>query len=113
MAFKLVQHLEINWPVSVESPVNGGKTERSEFTAKFKVLTDPEFEKLAKTAKTDVDLVNGFLLGWSGLLDESDQEILYSAANIKALLGFPFVKNAIMKSYNFARAGVGDPALKN
>lgn len=113
MAFKLVQHLEITWPVNVEQPVNGGKVERSEFTAKFKVLTDSEFEKLANKAKTDVELVNGFLIGWSGLVDESDQEIPYTAANTKALLGFPFVKNAIMKSYNSARAGIGEPATKN
>jgi hypothetical protein len=113
MAFKLVQHLEIDWPVFVEQPVSGGKTERSELTAKFKILTDSEFEKLANKATTDVELINGFLIGWSQWLDEKDQEIPFNKTNLKHLIGYPFVKNALMKAYNSARSGIGDPAVKN
>lgn len=106
MSFRLVKSLkEVDWPVTVNVPVNGGKTEQHEFTAKFKLMSQEEYDKALQGTKNDTSFIAKFLIGWSGLLDDDDKEVPFSKEALKNLCGLPFVRVAIVKAYNQAITG--------
>lgn len=104
--FKLVKQLKnIQWPVEVSEPINGGKTEKHEFTGVFNILPQSEYEKRLKTAKNDAELIKGFLVGWEGLADENGELLPFSAEVIDELAQYPYIRNGILRAYGEAAAG--------
>lgn len=107
MAFKLVKQLKkVEWPVRVNVPVDGGKTEEKEFTGIFKLLPQAEYDANAKTKKSDADFISEILVGWKGLLDDDDKEIEFSPDVIRQLCEYPFTRIAIFKAYNEVVTGI-------
>ena len=47
MSFKVIVQTHAVWPVTVNSPLDGGKTEPHAFFVRFKRLSEKEFEKKA------------------------------------------------------------------
>jgi hypothetical protein len=113
MTFKLVDNLQVDWPVKISQPINGGKTKTSTFTAVFKLLNEDEFQASAKKCKDDVALIAGYILDWRDLVGPDDKPIPFTPENLKKLLAYPFIRNGIFTAYNAARAGIGDPETKN
>jgi hypothetical protein len=105
MAFKIVKQLEIDWPVPVNVPTSGGKTELHTFTAKFKIMGNEYFEKAQQKAKDDIDLISKLITGWDGVLDDNDKPVKYSKKALSELCSLPFVRIAIIKAYTEALNG--------
>jgi hypothetical protein len=108
--FKLAKTITLDWPVRVSAPTNGGSVENHEFTGRFKILPNSEYQELMKTAKSDAEVIKQFLIGWEGLTDEDGNALDFDPAIIDELCEYPFIRNAIFRAYSEACAGA---AVKN
>lgn len=97
--FKIVQSDEYTWPVTVEVPTDGGRSDKSTFDAKFKRLTQSRMDEIRKGISagdvTDVDLAREVLVGWSGVVDDKG-DVPYSEAARDRLLDIPTVSSAVV-----------------
>ena len=106
--FKIITATEYSWPVSVQFPVDGGRTEKATFDAKFKRLTQTRLaelrEAIEKGSVTDVEIASEVLVGWSGVTDDKG-DMPYSEAARDSLLDIPLVAAAIVMALFESIAG--------
>ena len=100
---RLGQKTEVEWPVTVAEPIDGGKVQESVFTARFHLLTDDETkaaQAIAMSADGDPNhWVNTFFVGLG-----KDEEPL--TPEMKALMvGTAWIRTAIVKAYMAAWQG--------
>lgn len=97
--FKIVQNPTYSWPVTVELPTDGGKTEKATFDAEFKRLTQSRVDEIRQAVERgemrDSDLAREALVGWSGVVD-ADGPVPYSEKARDQLLDIPMVSTAIV-----------------
>lgn len=97
--FKITQNATYTWPVSVDFPVDGGKTEKATFDAEFKRLTQSRVDEIKQAVERgemkDTDLAREALVGWSGVVD-ADGNVPYSESARDQLLEIPMVATAIV-----------------
>lgn len=97
--FKIVQNPTYTWPVTVELPTDGGKTEKATFDAEFKRLSQSRVEEIKQAVERgemrDADLAREALVGWSGVVDENGQ-VPFSEKARDQLLDIPMVATAII-----------------
>lgn len=97
--FKIVQNPTYSWPVTVELPTDGGKTEKATFDAEFKRLTQSRVDEIRQAVERgemrDSDLAREALVGWSGVVD-ADAQVPYSEKARDQLLDIPMVSTAIV-----------------
>jgi hypothetical protein len=97
--FKIETSPEYSWPVAVELPTDGGRTEKATFDAKFKRLTQSRIDEIRKAVESgemrDADLAREAMVGWSGVVD-GNGEVPYSEAARDQLLEIPMVSTAIV-----------------
>lgn len=97
----------INWPVKVEVAIDGGKTQKYEFTGVFKLLSDDAREALelahleapgeapadseaappAVAGKWKEDMIDQIMLvmvGWKGVVDDKDQPLDFNRDTLRA-----------------------------
>lgn len=105
----------VNWPVTVEVAVDGGRTSKFTFTGTFKLLDDDQREHLLKGSTVDgdpteespgeaapeedakqpdaaelnrkfkegqVDKLAQILVGWSGVVDQDRNPIVFNRENL-------------------------------
>jgi len=106
--FKLTLNKEILWPVTINLPIDGGKTETVSCEAKFKILPQDEFNKLAN--KGDAQILKVACIGWDGVADESDKPLEFTPENVTSLLQIPYVRQGFLQAYLDASSGI---AVKN
>lgn len=106
--FKLIQPTSYTWPVTVELPVDGGRTEKATFDAEFKRLSQSRLEEIRgqieRNEIRDVDLVREVMVGWSGVTDGANP-VPYSEAARDQLLDIPMVAASIVMSLFQSIAG--------
>lgn len=97
--FKIVTSPTYTWPVTVELPADGGKTEKATFDAEFKRLTQTRVDEIRQAVERgemrDADLAREAMVGWSGVVDESGP-VPYSENAREQLLNIPTVATAIV-----------------
>ncbi len=97
--FKIVQNPTYTWPVTVELPADGGKTEKATFDAEFKRLTQSRVEEIRLAVERgemrDADLAREAMVGWSGVVND-DGPVPYSEKARDQLLDIPMVATAIV-----------------
>lgn len=97
--FKIVQNPTYTWPVTVELPTDGGKTEKATFDAEFKRLTQSRVDEIRQAVERgemrDADLAREALVGWSGVVD-GDGLVPYSEKARDQLLDIPMVSTAVV-----------------
>lgn len=97
--FKIVQNASYSWPVQVELPVDGGKTEKATFDAEFKRLSQSRVDEIRQAVERgemrDADLAREALVGWSGVVDDSGP-VPYSEKARDQLLDISMVSTAIV-----------------
>lgn len=97
--FKLVQNATYSWPVTVDLPIDGGKTEKATFDAEFKRLSQTRVEEIRHAVERgemrDVDLAREVMVGWTGIVD-SDGPVPYSESARDQLLDIPQVASALV-----------------
>lgn len=97
--FKITQATTYTWPVQVELPIDGGRTEKANFDAEFKRLTQSRIDEIRGMIEReeirDVDLVRETLVGWSGVVD-GDGPVPFSSQALDQLLDIPTVASSIV-----------------
>lgn len=100
MAFVLKKGASYTWPVKFETPASGGRYDKHTFDAEFKRLSDSRLkEVLNSEAAKDTDFAREILTGWSGVKDESGNEMPFSQTAVDELLEVPGIASAIVKTY--------------
>lgn len=102
MSFVLQQTSSYTWPVSLELPTNGGKKDKSKFTAEFARLPQSKINEIAKRAKaaeygnaSDEEVIDDktaakeILVGWAEVVDDDGEEVDFTLANLELLLEIP------------------------
>jgi hypothetical protein len=97
MAFVRKKSSTFKWPVTVESPVDGGRFENETFDAVFKRIGRSEFQKLID--KGDIELIEAVLQGWEGITDEAGKELPFTKATVKEQLDDPYFTRGIIAAY--------------
>lgn len=101
--FTLAQSDSYSWPIEVEFPVDGGKTEKQTFDARIKRLSQTRLEELqasiASGMTNDRGVAGEILVGWAGVVDASNQEIPFSVASKKELLDQARVATAVVAGF--------------
>lgn len=112
--FKLAQQRSIEWPVTVNIPVDGGKTQKAKFTGEFLVLSQDEIDAvvLGRDERGRVDLLDVVLTGWrDDVRNEAGEELPFTDENKAALIGIPYVRAGLFAAYGEIQNGRG--ARKN
>lgn len=97
MAFIRKKSSTFKWPVTVESPVDGGRFESETFDAVFKRVGRAEFQRLID--KGDIELIETVLTGWEGITDEGGKELPFNKGNLKEMMDDPYFTRGIITAY--------------
>lgn len=102
---KIVKNPEFTANVKVQVPAEGGHLDAS-FTARFKALTISEAEAfdMMSIAGTN-DWLRTILIGWEGVVAENGDPVSFSNAVRDELLDVPFIRMALIQTYNAAMMG--------
>lgn len=102
MSFVLTQSSSYTWPVTVEFPTDGGRTEKQTFDAEFRRLSQSRLREIAQAIDTneitDTDIATEVLVDWSGITDGTS-EIPFSDKALRQLLDIPMVATAIVVAF--------------
>ena len=104
MAFVLKKTASYKWPVTVETPIDGGKFETQAFEAVFKKISRSAFNNLVD--KGDDALVGEILLGWEGINDDAGKPVPFTEKNKQQLCDDPYVLRALIQAYADSLTGV-------
>ena len=109
MAFVLKQSATYKWPVTILLPIDGGKKEKHTFDAEFRRLPQSRTEELVTQLKmqerVDIDpdqillmkdAAKEILVGWSGVQDDSGEEIPFSETALEQVLEIQMVAAQII-----------------
>ena len=110
MAFILKQSDTYSWPITLVLPVDGGRREKHTFDGEFRRLPQSRINQIVKLArKTDAGYLDDdeilddqeaateLLVGWSGVVDDDNEEIPFSADKLKQLLEIPTIAGQIVR----------------
>lgn len=97
MTFKIALTPSYKTKVVVETPNEHGKVDKSDFMAEFKRFGLAELDELRK--KPQKEVLEEALIGWSGLVDESGQEVAYNPVNRGILLNIPQAFAALLEAF--------------
>lgn len=101
--FVISQKQSYSWPVTVEFPVDGGKTDKQTFDAEFRRLSQSRInsirERIEKSDITDSELAAEVLCGWGGVQDGSGDDVPFSERARDQLLDVPLVAAAVVMAW--------------
>jgi len=113
MAFVLKQSDSYSWPVTLIIPVDGGRREKHTFDAEFKRLPQTRINEIVRQAKgisegnsdesamlEDQSACAEILVGWSNVIDDSGEQIPFSAKALNQLLELPTIAAQIIRAWS-------------
>ena len=103
MAFVLKKVASYKWPVTVETPIDGGKFEKTTFDATFRKMSRSAFNNLVEQG--DDALLDQILEGWDGIKDEGGKDVPFTQENKKELCDDPYVVRALINAYSASVLG--------
>lgn len=108
--FIISQKATYSWPVAVEFPTDGGKTERQTFDAEFKRLSQTRINEIRalieKGEITDSELARDVLAGWSGVNDANGDAVPFSERALDQLMDVPLVASAVVLAWLGSLTGI-------
>ena len=108
--FTISQKSTYSWPVAVEFPVDGGKTEKQTFDAEFKRLSQTRINEIRGLIErgevTDTELAREVLAGWDGVNDANGDAVPFSERALEQLLDVPLVASAVVLSWLGSLTGI-------
>lgn len=101
--FSIAKAIEdYTWPVTVHLPVDGGRTEKQTFTAKFKRVSQARINEIREAIEagktTDVKLASEVLVGWLDVTD-GDDVVEYSESTKAQILDIPSVAASVVRAF--------------
>ncbi|KQV78472.1 hypothetical protein ASD15_21915 [Massilia sp. Root351] len=97
MAFKIAVTPTYMAKIVVELLNMHGKHEKSDFMAEFKRVSLDELDELRTLPQKEV--LQKVLVGWSGLLDESNTSVPYNQMNFDVVLAIPQAFAALSEGF--------------
>lgn len=99
--FKLVRPKSYSWPVELRTPTNGGSYEKATIDLEFRYVPQSEVTATlqALEGKTFSEVVEGLVVGWTGVADESGNDVPFSVTNLAKLLDIPGVAATIFGAW--------------
>ena len=92
----------IKWPVTVNSPTDGGKWKKESFTGIFKKVCITQIEKLAD--KGDPQLVKDVLEGWEDIKDDDGNDVAFTKKELDGFLNdINFIKGTVQAIIDMQR----------
>lgn len=99
--FKISKATDYSWPVAIQFPADGGRTEKATFDVRLKRINQTRIQEIRTAIEkgeiTDVDLAREVIVGWAGVMGD-DGEIPYSESARDTLLEVPMVASAVVVS---------------
>ena len=114
--FRFAARREVFWPVHVRVPCDYGKPREEQFTARFRLLTEPERELLQQALREGSwngarGIVEEHVVGWEEIVDEATGEPLpFTPEILHAVLDQPYVLAAALDALGECSRGA---AAKN
>ena len=105
MAFVFKKATSYKWPVTVESPVDGGKFKKQTFTAVFKKMSRSSFNDLIEAG--DDAFVSDIIVDWEGIKDEDGDDVPFNESNKAMLFDDPYVLRGVIEAYSESITGAG------
>lgn len=104
--FVLSQSDAYKWPVTVSTPVDGGKFQNHTFTAVFKRLTQTRIQEIASAeGQTDKDIAREVVTGFEDINDADGTAIPFTSSTLERLLDAPGVASAIVHAFMASLTG--------
>lgn len=101
--FVLKKSPTYTWPVTIEFPVDNGKSKKESFDAEFKRVTESELESVRSQFKANEldnkDFAKDILVGWKGIKDEDGNDIPFTESTKAQLFDFPLVANEVVSAF--------------
>lgn len=89
--------------ITVDVPLDMGKTERSSFVMEFKRLSVTETKELIEESTfksiSDEDMLQRYAVSWEGVVDDDGKDLVYNRANLERVLDVPYIRKAIMNAF--------------
>lgn len=108
--FVISQKTTYSWPVQVEFPTDGGKTERQTFDAEFTRMSQTRINEIRalieKNEITDTELAAEVLVGWQGVNDGNGDAVPFTEGSRDRLLDVPLVAGAVVMAWLGSLTGV-------
>ena len=108
--FVISQKATYSWPVQVEFPIDGGKTDRQTFDGEFKRMTQTRIteirELIEKGQISDIELAREVLVGWEGVNDGNGDTVPFSERSRDQLLDIPLVAAAVVLAWLGSLTGI-------
>ncbi len=105
MAFKYVSKPLVWWPVTIQVPIDGGKTEKQECSAQFEILPATEYEEFKQLP--DVEFLSRVVKAFGDDIQDEAGEPLPCTEEFKAQLfnSAGYVRIAFITAYHNAATG--------
>lgn len=108
--FIISQKTTYTWPVAVEFPTDGGKTEKQTFDAEFRRMTNTRINeirsRIEKGEVTDTELACEVLVGWEGVNDGNGEAVPFTERSRDQLLDVPLVAAAVVMAWLGSLTGI-------
>lgn len=98
------------WPVTIETPENGGQFKKESFEVEFKRLPSSEVKKIftaegMEEKKTDADFCRENVINWKGVKAEDGSDLNFSLSNLDLVLEIPGAGRKIVEAFMESLAG--------
>ena len=101
--FKIATKPTYKRNITVQVPLDMGKTERQSFVMEFKRLSVTETKELVKMAEEqtldDINVIADNAMDWEGVKDEDGNDVDFSVSTLESLMDIPYVRKAIMNAF--------------
>ncbi|MGI4856759.1 MAG: hypothetical protein ACRYHA_07510 [Janthinobacterium lividum] len=97
MAFTIAQSEHYSQKISVGLPDEKGRIARSEFKVTFVRCNNDRLDELRTMIGRDV--LKAVVIGWSDLVDDHDEPVPFSDANLDALMQIPQAADALIDGF--------------
>jgi len=106
MAFILTKKRIVEWPVTIEVPVDGGSTIEQHCSATFEIINQDEYNQLSNDDMAFLDRV--VVAFGTDIQNDDGTPLKCTKENKKALFGSGgFVRIAFINAYHSASTGIG------
>ncbi|MCP5246074.1 MAG: hypothetical protein H6937_09030 [Burkholderiales bacterium] len=115
----------IAWPVTINSPRNGGSVREETMLCHFNMIDEDEYAELAEGPDADKEILRRVLVGWGklnkkdpektdqGFYDKDGNHIDFSEEARERLIKLPYARVSIINGYIAMKYGNKSAARKN
>lgn len=106
MTFKVAKVREVMWPVTINVPGDGGKSQVHKVNVRLEILGQDEADDIIYGRTEEKDLLNRVLKGWDDTVrDEAGEALPFDDETKRAFLQLPYVRRGLMEAYGEASVG--------